>query len=592
MFDDCRGDKFVEMMTGFSKVVLRRALVRKGEEGRNSIARGLCKQDTQADSDNPSSLPLAIAHKRDLQRILNRRGYLRRRYHGLGQAMDIKDREVDRRFANVVKTQDFLDQNIAPEATVARIGKQLHEHWQGQPGYVKAMTEGDPATVLDSFFDDPFPKIWSEVNEGIYEPDFTTSRHGLLEDLDQRVAMQSARLQQWKQYRANMKQKIDIAPKLSSPFRRTDDVSPRAKAVEKDLVFSPRKSPRKSEFPVSIAKQTSPVTKTHDHRESPVIVPASETKKAMDFLKRRQSRIQCPCADSPSTENNDSGFSEISNGDLTYPFDSPSFQEGGPGLTTCETPLDNLVVQHMDSDGFAVPKAKGPSPLSSLSDGIGSVPSSTGFNETQQSSLDDEIFGRSNDQLAQCAVNASKPSFTPFKPALSLVERTRQSLAFASPGALLSSNASPAKRPPHTSRPSSSHPLTTNTEEVPHATLAERTRKSISFAQSKPQRRKSTRRSTIDRRGSRVYPVNQFETPHKGGMGKELTPPEEMLSGRAGYDSVFKSRPKVGFSPSESPTQEMEVEDDGAGGGDVRYGGLGRVDEVASSPLARMAGKA
>lgn len=47
---------------------------------------------------------------------------------------------------------------------------------------------------------------------------------------------------------------------------------------------------------------------------------------------------------------------------------------------------------------------------------------------------------------------------------------------------------------------------------------------------------------------------------------RELTPPEELFSPGAGYDSVFKSRPKVGFSPVGSPELgDGGVEDDGMG---------------------------
>lgn len=56
-----------------------------------------------------------------------------------------------------------------------------------------------------------------------------------------------------------------------------------------------------------------------------------------------------------------------------------------------------------------------------------------------------------------------------------------------------------------------------------------------------------------------MYPTNQFETPRKpdglGGIkefGGDGGGREDMMNPGAGYDSVFRSRPKVGNSPRES----------------------------------------
>lgn len=61
-----------------------------------------------------------------------------------------------------------------------------------------------------------------------------------------------------------------------------------------------------------------------------------------------------------------------------------------------------------------------------------------------------------------------------------------------------------------------------------------------------------------------MFPTNQFETPKKQHKSitndvKSLTPPEELFGQEADYASVFKSRPKIGLSPTLSPSRLEEV---------------------------------
>lgn len=184
------------------------------------------------------------------------------------------------------------------------------------------------------------------------------------------------------------------------------------------------------------------------------------------------------------------------------------------------------------------------------------------------------------EQIVSMTINAAP---TPAKSKMSLVERTRQSMAFASPVGLqkLLPEGSPPTPLPYISS-ETSHPTTDTSGPT---TLLERTRKSISLVPSKP---KGSRKSMLDRRTSKLYPTNQFETPKRQlERVTELTPPEELFSPGAGYDSVFKSRPKIAFSPNGSFGPGNDMQTDGAEGerdGDGRV----RKGQRGESPLARM----
>ena len=174
------------------------------------------------------------------------------------------------------------------------------------------------------------------------------------------------------------------------------------------------------------------------------------------------------------------------------------------------------------------------------------------------------------EKLVSIAMNAGP---TPLKPMLSLVERTRQSMVLTSPGADLVFKEAP---PPLPQMPSVKE---TSLKADGSATLAERTRQSISLVPAKSRR---SRDSTHTRRSSKIFPTNQFETPRRQPALQKMTPPEELMSPGAGYDSVFKSRPRVAFSPAASP------DPDGQHGHELEIlpgQSIGQVDDSLSARL-------
>ena len=600
MFDDCKGEKFLELMVAFSTLVLRKVVTASGE-GANSVSRQLFAKDKTQMTEKRSMLPLAISHRGSLQTVLRNRAQLRARYMDFSQVLDLKDREVDRRFEKVVETQDYLDENIAPEATVARISKQFERHWHGDPRYVNAITQGDQSTTSDGILDRPFHEVWPEVSQGTYDPDFETTCQSLLQDLERRVSVQSGRLRKWQAMKANMQEKASSKVVTASPSRIAERTSPN-KAREKERVFSPRKSPRKSEFPIPVKTSPSP----QDATGFPLVTTESSMmpERAVDvvkrsdddFIKRRRSQANAIFEDSPSTENNDSGFSEISSQDVTTHFElkgtSPLHSSKEDMIGIAESPSNNSKLdRHVDSEGFAVPQLRNNFRRYSY------MTSTASPTKTNGSSSKGPV-----DQKPQPSNLATLPE-SPLKP-LTLLERTRQSMSFVSPSSRLTHTENPPTKPLPVGPFAASH-NTQSEGTVPRANLADRTRKSISLVpQSKP---KPSRRSIAgggngnnnNRRDSRIYPVNQFETPGRAGAMKELTPPNEIFSPGAGYDSVFKSRPKVGFSPTMELDGDVDDDEDEEnermvggrdGGGDVGGGGLSE-DGLGSSPLARMAGK-
>ena len=568
MFDDCKGEKFIEMMTAFSIAVLQRVLSSL-REGKASIARQICTQPTAVPISQPSHSVLLMAHRISLRNHLARRKTLRARYLDFGQALDMKDKEVEKRFASIVETQDYLDQNIAPEATVARITKQFEEHWHADPRFIQAVTRGDEVTAHDAFLDRSFTKVWFEVTAGTHAPDFSSSCTGILDELENRVAVQATRLHEWKRYRSEMQQKHRSPPKIDSPIRNADAVSPKHRAADKDSVFSPRKSPRKSEGPVRPTPIATPIKSSPSfayRKDSPsdaLNSPSSPLHDRENFLKRRQSHVQPAPKDTPETDHNNSGFSEISDHDLTSRFDLNINQAPASSTNDARASLTHAQIgtHRLDAEGFAIPSTK---PMT-----VASPASTRAFdyeNIRNPPKVNDEAY-HANAILA--ATFNTVP--TPTKAPLTLEERTRQSLALASPSCRLATHPPKAKtkeaRQSLGPQPEPSQPVAPTVAPSPapppRLNLAERTRQSISAATINKPKAASRKSLAGNRRDSRVFPVNQFETP---GRGRRISGFDES----AGYDSVFKSRPRVVVSPQSTPVEEGEedqplVLDRGAG---------------------------
>ncbi len=175
------------------------------------------------------------------------------------------------------------------------------------------------------------------------------------------------------------------------------------------------------------------------------------------------------------------------------------------------------------------------------------------------------------DVLAQEVIDAAMDSeVSPMKPKTSLMERTRQSMAFSQTDTLLPDPIIDLPRPQNLATQEVNGRQSTALNRS--SSLVERTRRSISLLPASFHSKSS--HPSHNRRQSRQYPTNQFETPKKQLEDlKETTPPDMLFSPQADYASVFKSRPKIATSPSVSPTLATTMEwDEGGGKDDVGSG--------------------
>ncbi len=611
MFDDCKGEKLEQLLLSFSTIVLRKVLA-TGHGGKASIAGRLALAKRITQKEHESFLPLAVAHRASLTALLRRKRDMRTRYRSFGQTLGSKEEELDQRFEAVVSTQNLLDQQAIPDHTVSRVSALFEKCWQGDNRIVNVIAQGEEQRLVDSLLDKPFEATWCEVSRGSFKAEIGTSRDGLLEDLERRIAEQQARLSQWKDFREAIKRDTRLRVPLNKQdlglTRTTSNDQDLQKRKERDFVFSPRKSPRKSGWEIEhqanemSSTPSKPAAFEEKECASPMIarkpdsaVQNASTRKGLE-PQARFSASATSAHDGSLDYSDESGFSEISGGQLHYTESSDhavklsKLEDSSPSIRPNKVQAHEKresVFRHAKND-FDISSISGSKPYPVQQQGLNtednnlssSDVSMNGEPEIKACSIsnsrdEDDILA---EQIISMTINAAP---TPAKPELSLAERTRQSMAFATPSGfqgLTAREASPPSLPSIAAKNESRY-----TDNGSTNTLLERTRQSISILPPKP---KASRKSIHNRRESKIYPTNQFETPKKQlSMVEEATPPEVLFSPGAGYDSVFKSRPKIAVSPTPSPMPGHRSkmndthEDESAGDG------IGRVQ---SSPLARI----
>ena len=644
-FDDCKGERIQELLVSFSTLALKKVLS-AGHGGRPCIAARLATAKTVTAKEHQSFLPLAVAHRASLTAILHKKRDMRERYKDLRRVLDAKEKELDHRFEAVVSTQDFLDKNPIPDHTVARVSKLFEKNWQGDHQPIEVIMQGEEQGMKDALLDRQFSETWQRVSAGTFDGATGTSWQGLLQDLEERVASQEARLTNWRNFKEAMQRDESVlAPAKSHPSslvqtRSKDGDHPKQKDLvfsprkspnksnwkvgkeaspthpkrsrkettqdelkERDLVFSPRKSPRKSMWPVeNLEVETSPIYSQAALEQKETEASAIRNGSLHGIPERRGQSFDIQEGGTanlsprvPSVDDtDDSGFSEISDGQLhSNEAQDPTIRMDHSNPTQHSDQDENVSnINHgkdksWKSDSkFSDNSTTDSNPATPDDDEswISSLPIEGDQGNRNDSQSPDED-ARLAEQIVSMTINAAP---TPAKSTASLMERTRQSMAFASPTRLQSLlPEGPSSSTPFPPNPSSKQPRPTATDSNDLTTLLDRTRRSISLVPNK-----KPRKSTLDRRTSKIYPTNQFETPKKQQLDKiselKVTPPDELFSSGAGYDSVFKSRPKIALSPNPSPSPKYAeyFETDDAEGSS----GLGK-GQREESPLARMTAK-
>ncbi|RYN44362.1 hypothetical protein AA0114_g10032 [Alternaria tenuissima] len=626
MLDECKGEKFYEILAIFSNAVLKKVLAaRDAGDVDAAVARKLATATMLSGEQQRSLLPLAIAHKASLVNVLRRKEEKRKQYMEFHGLLDKKAEDINRRIRKTKDTPRAQKPAVSQKEANA-VKKQLKDNWIGNQKWLDVMLRGDNVQAEDAFLTSRFDKVWHMVENG-RKLDEVAPETGLLENLQARVHEQQERLQKWKAFHEEL-QKDESGKETSG--------SGQAAAKAKDFMFDDhsqyqlpsakhtmgsakiRRPAMRAEFQDILShmdselaraatvrasvrpsiihhRSTSSVktarpplltrksTQTEAIRKAPM-VPAKPVK--LQSPSRPNSLDQIPILPRPSrqlasaaTPSADSeatliGNTSASSATIKYRDDSPSEidQESTPVSGTAplaSKPADGTRSPEPTITDHSEQRAESPDDLSKVSPERTSEPPIPTFDPPEvdaEEALADQIIN-SIGNATPSPVKKPQPRMS-----LSLIERTRMTMA-------RSQSYESVPESPDLPLPSMGPPaipsITGDEDGDRRATLAERTRQTMEAMQSRsrPSEMDTTKKEKRQSSRSSLFPVNQFDTPRTRKSFESLeqaksesierTPTEQLFSDEIDYDRVFKSRPRIATSPVWSP--------DGAAGGQEEF---------------------
>ncbi|KAI9839193.1 MAG: hypothetical protein M1819_003186 [Sarea resinae] len=598
MLDECKGDRFEEVLAVFSAEVLRKVM-KVHNSGDESVALQVATATRSSQNLEESILRLSIAHKASLSVLLRKKQDSRTRYASFAGLIDLKQRQITRRQEQLklVGNDKPQSQNIGDkDADIIR--QHLQDNWLGDPKWLEVVLCGDRQGADDVLLTSRFSDIWKHVELGDVGGIAQKATKGLLEDLEMRVNEQRTRLQHWKAFREEI-----IEPRMARLASDEEPATARSNPkislkFEAHKELMPNKFNHSKTIPSKAQSSSLPLPPEH---ESTMPSSGQDYWRKISDLQRDLAKVGKSKAQGGSSwrkeksrrDTNGRLAPDISDMDLALPRslgDSPSLKSktSFPGS---EDELDGE--SQALSEGDNPPKAyavqfpiRSPTRNNAATTEV-PEPDTQLANKTQVS--DDTEFAKAwehpvnhdmplRNEMPPPALPAKRPKNmrvslldtegqellaeeivssvmnsnpSPAKSRPSLLERTRMSMAFSSHEDLHDA-IEEEEMPPLTEDRTKLVPDTVDSLNR-RATLLERTRQSMSAFSAASYTRKSVYKPPRP-----SFPVNQFETPRKqqashADDSNSSTPKEELFSVEAEYASVFKSRPKIALSPMASP---------------------------------------
>ncbi|KAK5119652.1 hypothetical protein LTR85_007481 [Meristemomyces frigidus] len=640
MLDECTGDKFWELCLGFSAIVLRKVTLEKRSRYSRPVAERLGTAQSVSKDQRDSLLPLAIAHRASLAKVLEEKQRKKETFARLYDVLAEKEAELLRRKSQAQERGRARPSKEHLEAMEA-MEHNLKKSWVGSKELQSVLLNGDTSASSDVVLTKPLDQIAKAPASGPAE-------HGVLESLCHSASRQNHRVRRWQ----SMHEELLASRQASARTSTSDDVKASRLRFDKHRSLSVRDAPqmmaelprqrsesqasatryddiltamreelrhnRRATAPPSPPKQVANAHKRPSHKLSVHLDTAAG---ALDPHQRSPSQTAAPMR--PAMNRRISSRSKsyqqpkVESQRQPIPLKSELFSPLKTQRHSSTSPLSSSSIVASPIDEGCWPGPPGLNgvicdderPMSQSSEANGTVDSGVGlgiettspmehkYSPTRRSepaSESDDVIVVPDRTFKVPAVPEARSDPTKGGVRPTLAERTRMSMAFRSSeditGFLPEPPASaPARQAEHNTETSTSEEAESLDR---HTSLLDRTRQSIS--QAPPPQKKTAGHS---RTRSSIYPVNQFDTPQKARRSslavegpvsakkRDITPREQLFSPDAQYDSVFKPRPKVALSPVMSPCGDGE----GASGmmdADVRLDDLGR-----SSPLVGVGGR-
>jgi hypothetical protein len=625
MLDDCKGDKFEEILLLFSAAVIRKQMLPTRRKQPSSIGRNIAVAKDIDKRELSTIAPLSLAYRASLAKNIQRRATLKLALDQFRTSLYEKTNDYHQRHLTLLELQEATTENLPPEIEKL-IKRELHQNWVGSIEGCGALLAGSKLASSDASMDSSFDELWQHFRQGT-TPTVLPESVSLFETLKSRVDEQNDRLRLWKTYREvfeDTNKPANSAQESAVPISR--DFAAEAHGLD---IFNKHRSIGAEQALPGIVDGPSPEGSVNYGQ-----VVQDMKQGLADAIKRKKQHGQAPYYQVDSIQRTEpiqapipvflGGVREPKE-DLFSPLERPLLASANSTpinsrhephqthqwlsrtysqpITTpqsvrstnsmMESPYSHPLRQpeltgpspSVQRDRERYVKAHAPSPLKEIEGSPSYKTASTGnmanlssANRSHKDMIEDHVSSLEH-RIDEIELNERQQS----SPSPDLLDN---SLLFSSPLPTIS----PKKRPDLSERArmsmasfrssENSHPLPQPTPDVPtssmdleatnsqsrRTSLADRALASMTQASlhPEPQRRKTTK----ERPKSAFIPSNaaQYSTPMKAGRSslggtRDTTPRDKLFEQDAEYASVFKSRPKIAMSPVLSPELELEMEE-------------------------------
>lgn len=542
MLDECKGERFEEVISTLALVILRDVYRLRHPD------LDLAQVDQMP---MERLVPLIIAYRQSLQQRLQQRRDISKRAGAYFAKLESAQIDMQRRMEGAQKGFQQVE-----EKDLRHLSEMVRSAWVGDDRLSDILFDGRtflPSPLLRTSFE----SSWLDAVEHESIPE--SKQNYLAAELEERIGEQKNRLEKWKTFYASMKntRRVRLQPLkslepaqnlLSIDFDQHKDL--RFDSLQTQQTATERLQPhhasvlRNMHEELTALKAFTPTTNVsaanrdedgapYSYPEAPEITPYSLVNTDTTAI-QAQAMIPKPIQEDTTTSSakrcehtpkTDTG-GEINEEDTAAmaPVDAES-RKMSPGIRDSYQDVETTSKTSNPPTGVAT---------------VDEMPSFLGLGDEEKV-----------DELPQAR----------YKLLPTLHERTRASL-LPFTRKLSSSDVEDNNTADNESDTSQGLPPLPELS-ASRSTLLERTRQSMSSLPNPPPKSKDHRHSWVKQpRFSETFPVNQFETPGKAQSPQSRawsprsgssTPRDELFSDEAEYASVFKSRPRIAVSPSLSP---------------------------------------
>jgi HAUS augmin-like complex subunit 6 N-terminus len=525
MLDECKGEKFEELLRCFAMTVVRRVM----DQRHQTSPHGTCFQDLGLGSPQ-NDLPLILANRYSLQKILVERRSIQAEARRYAETLHAKHSELKSRTTGL-----SLGKAMSTEEANELV-RTVRNNWIGSERWMDVLL-GTAPEIDQTFFERPFEESWNAVQKnGDLVLNTQTS---LLDLLNQRIAKQKERLARWKTFHASL-QAAKNARDRNSPLVALETLQ------KMPIIFNRHQS-----------LQLQPYTTLEKMEPSPVmIIPAHQEllDNMTSDLARLRPKSRPSCGEGLKVHNQDCQGIALIGDKLATGGLQPARD-----VQNCGLGLVEIKLKDSQASGARLKEEQKQS-----------VYSSTSLEDTTYDvkGSEDHILKATSGLIIDATHSTSPlqagPATRSEKAACRGLNNIDTALTLNSSSSLFALSSLPTSSPPAPS-------------------LAERTRMSMAMISTPNDRTQQySKRPTKfkERRVSQQHPVNQFETPVRGRTSEARqnstqlhhsqshhsqshhsqshhsgasTPHDQIFSEGAEYASVFKSRPRIAMSPTLSP---------------------------------------